>query len=62
MYTCYVAYLKDGTRLDFDKQCDRVNYSDSNFCVFFDDYNKRCIAMIPYENILYILAYKEDEL
>lgn len=61
MNAYYVVYLKDGRVLYFDKQCNKVNYNDSRLCVFFDDYKKRCLAMVPYENILYIsVCYVEE--
>lgn len=61
MNAYYVAYLKDRTVLYFDKQCDKVNYYDSKLCVFFNASKKRCLAIIPHENILYISACYVEE-
>lgn len=56
----YKVYLKDGTCLDLDKDCDKVIYSDSKLCAFFDNFKNRCIAMIPYENISHIIMCEEN--
>lgn len=48
----YVAHLKSGEHLNFNRKCTKVLYSHSILCMFFDGYI--CLAMIPYENINYI--------
>lgn len=54
----YAAHLKSGVCLNFNKKCTKVIYSNLTLCTFFD--GEICLAMIPYENINYILLYTED--
>lgn len=58
--------LKDGTVLKFSSRCNEVDYSDERYCVFkeVDDEIKkehRVLAIIPRENISYMLNRKLKE-
>lgn len=53
----YKAYLNSGKALKFDGQCCKVNIDDEHVMIFKNEYND-VIAMIPYEQILYVI--RED--
>jgi len=51
-----VVYLKNGSKLDFDKKCNRVDCSGDGVFMFkrmFDDHSEH-LAAIPTSNITYI--------
>ncbi|MDO5397831.1 MAG: hypothetical protein Q4G33_07855 [bacterium] len=50
----YKAYLNSGKVLNFDGRCCKVNINDDHVMVFKDEYSD-VIAMIPYEQILYVI-------
>ena len=54
----FEVVLKNGDRLDFDGECNIVDYSDPRMCSFLNggkgDGIRKVIALIPYERILYI--------
>lgn len=55
--------LKDNTILDFDRKCTNVDYKSAKFCKFTNENGKAysLLALIPYENILYIENYPYKE-
>lgn len=55
--------LKDKTILDFDRKCTAVDSKSSKFCKFTNENDEVCslLALIPYENILYIENYPYEE-
>ena len=53
----FVVRLMDGTRLDFNKQCNEIKYADSKLCIFlhiFEDGAYETLGSVPYANIKYI--------
>ena len=55
----FVVILKDGTTLHFDKECNQVDYNNAQFAGFNKIISKtvtRSLALIPYDNINYILS------
>lgn len=62
MKAYFIAYLTDGSILVFNKLCNRVVHSSSSLCQFMhdDSDNKEiCLALIPYDKILYIERKEE---
>lgn len=55
--------LSTGDILDFKGECNEVRYSDDKVCIFLKtDKNKyKTLAIIPYDNILYIENYKRED-
>ena len=55
--------LKDYTILDFDRKCTNVDSKSAKFCKFTNENDEVCslLALIPYENILYIENYPYKE-
>lgn len=53
---CFVVTLIDGTKMAFDCQCDNIDQSGDNLCLFLhkahSDY--KLLAAIPYNQIRYI--------
>lgn len=65
MSTYLVAVLRDGSVIDFDKQCNRVDYSNDKYVVFRNYDEKKhvfyMLAIIPHKNISMILSKKEGD-
>lgn len=55
----YSVYLKNGEHLDFNKHCMRVLHNHETLCFFYNP-SDQCLALIPYENIEYIILNEED--
>ncbi len=57
------VFLKDNTVLDFDRKCTHVDSKSTKFCKFTNenDVARSLLALIPYENILYIENYPYEE-
>lgn len=57
------VFLKDNTVLDFDKKCTHVVATGDKFCKFTNENDRvrSLLALIPYENILYIDNYPYKE-
>lgn len=55
--------LKDGKVLDFDGKCTNMDYKSDKFCKFTNENDKAysLLALIPYENIMYIENYPYRE-
>lgn len=56
----FVVELLDGKTLDFDKECNYVNYNDADMCIFQREYTEgirryKTLAIIPKSRILTIL-------
>lgn len=59
-----IVHLKDGTILDFDKKCTYVDYKNAYMATFLNCQNGShhvLLALIPYENILYVENYPYSE-
>lgn len=61
----FQVLLKDRKEfLDFNGMCTDINYKNDKMCIFehVKDGNRKVLAVIPHENILYIrnYPYKED--
>ena len=55
----FTVVLKDGTTLHFDKECNQVDYSNTLLAGFNKTISKtenQNLALIPYDNINYILS------
>lgn len=55
----FEVYLKDGIRFDFDENCNEIDYADPNYIVCKEvkkDNSFRTLAIIPRENVKYILS------
>lgn len=57
--------LTDGTVLDFDKKCDRVNYSCDNYVIFRETVDSsvsmyNTLAIIPHKSIFSIMRCEEE--
>lgn len=59
----FVVYLKDGTSLILNKKCNNVDHTDPRLCIFKHNHKTPCaydtLAIIPYENINYIISNDE---
>lgn len=56
----FQVFLKDRKEaLDFDRMCTKVSYSDPKVCIFLWENHNECktLAIIPWDNILYIRNY-----
>lgn len=58
----FKVVLKNRQVLDFNQLCNFVEYKNLNFCVFKHETESttRTLALIPYDNILYIEDYDAD--
>lgn len=61
----FKVYLTNGYTFEFDRKCNRVKYGDGKLAVFIhvdeESGTEMTLAMIPYENILYILNIENTE-
>lgn len=51
----FKAVMKDGRTIDFNNQCNVVDYGHDSVCVFLhtvDEKNSIVLAVIPYESII----------
>ena len=58
----FVAKLKTGIELDFDKQCNNMDYSDEHYAVFSHEFNsakRKVLAVVPH-SIIEMIINKED--
>ncbi len=52
--TYFIAYLKNGRLLDFNKNCTSLNFSKESLCIFQEQVGEKeyeVIAVIPYDSI-----------
>ena len=61
----FVVYLKNGFSLGFDCECNQVDYSDNKvlkcYKLFDDGKSKLLLALVPYDEILYVLRKENME-
>lgn len=56
----FVVHIVDGTDLDFDKKCCKVEcFDSSNTMLRFKDGRGDCLAIIPVDKILYVLVWED---
>lgn len=61
MQDYFEVTLTNGETLSFEFECNNVNYNNPNVCVFTnidkDEKRHRCLAIIPYENIVKVTSH-----
>lgn len=65
MEAYFIVYLTTGSVLSFNRLCNRVVHSASNLCRFMhdgSDNGETCLALIPYDKILYIERKEETKI
>lgn len=58
-----VTLKSTNKEIDFQQKCNHVDYTDDRYVVFSSEIDKKslCLAIIPHEEIKYILNYKGGE-
>lgn len=59
----FIAKLIDGTELQFDGECNKINYSDPHLCMFmhaFENGSFETLGAIPYTSIGYVKNIKKQ--